>query len=296
MPKQRRSLMILVVAAVVVAAFFGFHALTKGGRARPDLADRFTRELANGKVATATVQDKDHTVTGKLRNGTEYTVSFPAQYDRAPHPRFVDAGIDEFDTDHQSQSAWLGLLYGLLPFVLLALVLMWVLGQVQGGGGRVEGFGKAKTKTLTKDQPKVTFADVAGLDEAVEELAEIKEFLESTRRASADGREDSEGRAALRSAGHRQDAARQGGRRRGGRAVLLDQRFRLRGDVRRRRRVAGRDLFEQAKAAAPAIIFVDEIDAVGVTAVPASVAATTSANRRSTSCSWRWTASTRSRA
>ena len=80
MPKQRRSLMILVVAAVVVAAFFGFRALTKGDGPEQISLDRYTRELANGKVATATVQDKDHTVTGKLKNGTEYTVSFPAQY------------------------------------------------------------------------------------------------------------------------------------------------------------------------------------------------------------------------
>ena len=89
---------------------------------------------------------------------------------------------------------------------------MWVLGQVQGGGNRVMGFGKARAKTSSKDQPKVTFADVAGLDEAVEELEEIKEFLGVARQVPADGRQDPEGRAALRAAGHRQDAARQGGR------------------------------------------------------------------------------------
>src|SRR5207244_3354783 len=60
--------------------------------------------------------------------------------------------------------------------VLLALVLLWVLGQVQGGG-RVMGFGKSRAKLVSKDQPKITFADVAGLDEAVEELEEIKDFL-----------------------------------------------------------------------------------------------------------------------
>ena len=157
----------------------------------------------------------------------------------------------------------MSLLYGLLPFVLLALVLMWVLGQVQGGGGRVMGFGKAKTKTLTKDQPKVTFADVAGLDEAVEELEEIKEFLESPARFQQMGAKIPKGVLLYGPPGT-------------GKTLLA-------------KAVAGeagvpffsisgsdfvemfvgvgasrvRDLFEQAKAAAPAIVFVDEIDAVG---------------------------------
>ena len=233
-------------------------------------APRRFRSTATPAISTparsrrATIHDKDHTVTGKLANGTEYTVNFPAQYTARLTQDVVNAGVDKFDTDHQSTSAWLGLLYGLLPFVLLALVLMWVLGQVQGGGGRVMGFGKAKAKTLSKDQPKTTFADVAGLDEAVEELEEIKEFLESPAKLPADRREDPEGRAAVRTPRNRQDAPGQGSGGRGRGAVLLDQRFRLRRDVRRRRRVARvRDLFEQAKAAAPAIVFVDEIDAVG---------------------------------
>ena len=190
-------------------------------------------------------------------------MSFPAQYTATITQDVVDAGVDKFDTDHQSQSAWLSLLYGLLPFVLLALVLMWVLGQVQGGGGRVMGFGKARAKTLSKDQPKVTFADVAGLDEAVEELEEIKEFLESPAKFQQMGAKIPKGVLLYGPPGT-------------GKTLLA-------------KAVAGeagvpffsisgsdfvemfvgvgasrvRDLFEQAKAAAPAIVFVDEIDAVG---------------------------------
>ena len=263
MPKQRRSLMIVAVVVAVVAAFFGFRALTKGDGPEEISLDRYTRDLSAGKVATATVHDQDHTVTGDLKNGTEYTVSFPAQYTARLTADVVDAGVDKFDTDHQSQSAWLSLLSGLLPFVLLALVLMWVLGQVQGGGGRLMGFGKARTKTLTKDQPKVTFADVAGLDEAVEELEEIKEFLESPARFQQMGAKIPKGVLLYGPPGT-------------GKTLLA-------------KAVAGeagvpffsisgsdfvemfvgvgasrvRDLFEQAKAAAPAIVFVDEIDAVG---------------------------------
>ena len=147
--------------------------------------------------------------------------------------------------------------------MLLALVLMWVLGQVQGGGNRVMGFGKARAKTLSKDQPKVTFADVAGLDEAVEELEEIKEFLESPAKFQQMGAKIPKGVLLFGPPGT-------------GKTLLA-------------KAVAGeagvpffsisgsdfvemfvgvgasrvRDLFEQAKAAAPAIVFVDEIDAVG---------------------------------
>jgi cell division protease FtsH len=156
-----------------------------------------------------------------------------------------------------------GLLLGLLPFVLLALVLMWVLGQTQGGGRGVMGFGKSKARLVSKDQPKVTFADVAGLDEAVEELEEIKEFLESPAKFQDMGAKIPKGVLLFGPPGT-------------GKTLLA-------------KAVAGeagvpffsisgsdfvemfvgvgasrvRDLFEQAKAAAPAIVFVDEIDAVG---------------------------------
>ena len=262
MTKPRRYV-VLAVVVVALAAFFGFRALTADDSPQKIPLDRYTRELASGKVSTSTIHDQDHTVTGKLTDGTEYTVDFPAQYTARLTRDVVDAGVDTFDTDHQSQSPWVSLLLGLLPFVMLALVLMWVLGQVQGGGSRVMGFGKAKAKTLSKDQPKVTFADVAGLDEAVEELEEIKEFLESPAKFQQMGAKIPKGVLLYGPPGT-------------GKTLLA-------------KAVAGeagvpffsisgsdfvemfvgvgasrvRDLFEQAKAAAPAIIFVDEIDAVG---------------------------------
>jgi len=260
--KPRRR---VVVVAVIVAlvAVLGVRALMHDDGPKSIPLDRYTRDLHAGKVGSATIHDQDHTVTGKLTDGTEYKVNFPAQYTARLTQDVVDAGVDKFDTDHQGESVWLGLLYGLLPFVLLALVLMWVLGQVQGGGGRVMGFGKARTKTLTKDQPKVTFADVAGLDEAVEELEEIKEFLESPAKFQKMGAKIPKGVLLYGPPGT-------------GKTLLA-------------KAVAGeagvpffsisgsdfvemfvgvgasrvRDLFEQAKAAAPAIVFVDEIDAVG---------------------------------
>ncbi len=262
MTKLRRSAIVIAILAAV-AAFFVFRALTGGSDATSLTLDQYTKKLAAGTVATATIHDRDHEVTGELANGTEYTVDFPDRYTPQITNAIVDAGVSEVETDHQSTSPWMSLLFSLLPFVLLALVLMWVLGQVQGGGRGVMGFGKSKAKLVSKDQPQVTFADVAGLDEAVEELQEIKEFLEAPGKFQDMGAKIPKGVLLYGPPGT-------------GKTLLA-------------KAVAGeagvpffsisgsdfvemfvgvgasrvRDLFEQAKAAAPAIVFVDEIDAVG---------------------------------
>ena len=134
-------------------------------------------------------------------------------------------------------------------------------------------FGKSRAKRMTPDSPKIGFKDVAGVDEAVEELHEIKEFLENLEEVPGTRRADPQGRAPLRPSRHGQDAVARSRRRRGGRSVLLDlgldfvEMFVGVGASR------VRDLFEQAKQSSPCIIFKDEIDAVGRIAVPASAAA-----------------------
>jgi cell division protease FtsH len=259
---MRRSDIVGVVI-LAVAAFFLVRALLGDDSAKDLSLDSFTSKVAAGKVKTATIHDKGHSVTGKLADGTEYSVAFPASYTTRITQDLVDADVSEIHTDHQADSPWLGLLYTLLPFVLLALVLMWVLGQVQGGGRGIMGFGKSRAKVVSKDQPKVTFADVAGLDEAVEELQEIKDFLQSPAKFQKMGARIPKGVLLFGPPGT-------------GKTLLA-------------KAVAGeagvpffsisgsdfvemfvgvgasrvRDLFEQAKAAAPAIVFVDEIDAVG---------------------------------
>ena len=157
----------------------------------------------------------------------------------------------------------LSLLVNLLPIVLLVVLLLFFMSQMQGGGSRVLNFGKSKAKMITKDTPKTTFADVAGADEAVEELREIKDFLQNPAKYQALGAKIPKGVLLFGQPGT-------------GKTLLA-------------RAVAGeagvpfysisgsdfvemfvgvgasrvRDLFEQAKANAPAIVFVDEIDAVG---------------------------------
>ena len=160
-------------------------------------------------------------------------------------------------------SVLLSLIYAFLPVVLVVLLLFFFMGQMQGGGNRIMNFGKSKAKLVSKDMPKTTFADVAGADEAVEELQEIKEFLQEPAKFQAVGAKIPKGVLLYGQPGT-------------GKTLLA-------------RAVAGeagvpffsisgsdfvemfvgvgasrvRDLFEQAKANAPAIVFVDEIDAVG---------------------------------
>ncbi|MFC9282351.1 ATP-dependent zinc metalloprotease FtsH [Streptomyces collinus] len=178
--------------------------------------------------------------------------------------KFQDKQIpDGYTVSPSKQNPFVGVLLSLLPFVLIVVVFLFLMNQMQGGGSRVMNFGKSKAKLITKDTPKTTFSDVAGCDEAVEELHEIKEFLQEPAKFQAVGAKIPKGVLLY-------------GRPGTGKTLLA-------------RAVAGeagvpfysisgsdfvemfvgvgasrvRDLFEQAKANAPAIVFVDEIDAVG---------------------------------
>ncbi len=177
--------------------------------------------------------------------------------------RVADKTLDTWQGENPQPSFFSNLLATLIPFILIAVVFFFLLNSVQGGGSRVMQFGKSKAKVANKDTPKTTFADVAGADEAVEELQEIKEFLAEPAKFQAVGAKIPKGVLLYGQPGT-------------GKTLLA-------------RAVAGeagvpffsisgsdfvemfvgvgasrvRDLFEQAKENAPAIIFIDEIDAVG---------------------------------
>ncbi len=246
------------------------------------------KTVDTGQVVNAI--DKGYAKSAKITTGDEQTISVQlidgqkvAGSDKIKASYIGAQGVDIAkalqaqvdDTNHQhrlpdgytvspsKQNPFVGILLSLLPFVLIVVVFLFLMNQMQGGGSRVMNFGKSKAKLITKDTPKTTFSDVAGADEAVEELQEIKEFLQEPAKFQAVGAKIPKGVLLYGPPGT-------------GKTLLA-------------RAVAGeagvpfysisgsdfvemfvgvgasrvRDLFEQAKANAPAIVFVDEIDAVG---------------------------------
>jgi cell division protease FtsH len=195
--------------------------------------------------------------------GTKTKVAYPSPESLVGFEKLMKANNVEFDSKSIGGSPWWSLLTSLLPFVLLFGFWIFLMNQVQGGGSKVMSFGKSRAKRMTPDSPKIGFKDVAGVDEAVEELHEIKEFLENPKKFQALGARIPKGVLLYGPPGT-------------GKTLLA-------------RAVAGeagvpffsisgsdfvemfvgvgasrvRDLFEQAKQAAPCIVFMDEIDAVG---------------------------------
>src|SRR5215204_5951855 len=223
-------------------------------------------QLENGNYSNVVVNDREQTLDITLRNPVDdldkITSAYPTGLDERVG-QLLDSRDQEFETKISRQSIFVTLLISLLPILLIVFLLFFIMNSVQGGGSRVMNFGKSKAKLVSKDTPKTTFADVAGADEAIEELQEIKEFLENPAKFQAIGAKIPKGVLLYGPPGT-------------GKTLLA-------------RAVAGeagvpfysisgsdfvemfvgvgasrvRDLFEQAKTNAPAIIFVDEIDAVG---------------------------------
>ncbi len=223
----------------------------------------FEGKVAAGEVKTAEFKNQDQQIVGQLTNGDEYQVGYPTNTEESLTKQLKEAGV-QISADPQTGGQVLGAIIQIvLPVLLIGGILIWVMNRSQGGGNRVMSFGKSKAKVVSKDQPKTTFADVAGVDEAVEELQEVKEYLANPAKFQAMGAKIPRGVLLFGPPGT-------------GKTLLA-------------RAVAGeagvpfysisgsdfvemfvgvgaarvRDLFEQAKQNAPAIVFIDEIDAVG---------------------------------
>ena len=230
--------------------------------------------IAEGQVKDITFIDGDQQIKATLdddvdRTGGNKVTAYWVDGQQVGIIEAVDQqvreGAIEKSNSENPQPSLIGTILGaVLPFALIILVFLFLMNQVQGGGGRgVMQFGKSKAKLITKDMPKTTFADVAGCNEAIEELGEIKEFLQEPAKFQAVGAKIPKGVLLYGPPGT-------------GKTLLA-------------RAVAGeagvpfysisgsdfvemfvgvgasrvRDLFEQAKENAPAIVFIDEIDAVG---------------------------------
>jgi len=223
----------------------------------------FRDDIPAGKIASAEFNPSKRQISGKLTDGKKYSVHYPADQSVPGIETALDSQHVEYDSKGTGNWSWIGFLTSLLPFVLLFGFWIFLMNQVQGGGSKVMSFGKSRAKRMAPDSPKIGFKDVAGVDEAVEELHEIKEFLENPKKFQALGARIPKGVLLYGPPGT-------------GKTLLA-------------RAVAGeagvpffsisgsdfvemfvgvgasrvRDLFEQAKQAAPCIVFMDEIDAVG---------------------------------
>ena len=207
-------------------------------------ASEFQEAITDGRIKNAVIDIGTSTITGDLADSDEtFVTTFAPEREPDVEDDLQAAGVPYEVVPEQSTGILGNLIWTLLPTLLIIGALFWLLNRSQGAGGRVMQFGRSKHKQVTKDTPKTTFNDVAGLDDAIEELQEVKEYLQNPAKFQAMGAKIPRGVLLFGPAGDRQDAARARGRGRGGGAVLLDQRFRLRGDVRgRRRRARARSL------------------------------------------------------
>ena len=210
MTKLRRSFLIYLAVGLVLAfVAWQRHRHEPGAQAaqpRPvRIRPRPTARSRRRRCSTRTTRS-----TGKLADGTEYEVKFPEGYTEQITNKIVAADVaSSTSTARRTARGWVSCSAGCPSSSLIGIVL-FVLSRVQGGG-RLMGFGKSRAKALNKDQPQTTFADVAGLDEAVEELQEIKEFLEAPAKFQEIGAKIPKGVLLFGPARNRQDAAGQGG-------------------------------------------------------------------------------------
>ena len=258
--------LIYIVIAVIVV-WVGSSLLSGSGYRKITTEDGL-QYLAQGKVAMAKIVDSDNRVDMTLTtpvDGVKQVQFFYVTPRGAQVVSAVDAAkpAQGYDDEVPQPNVLLSIAGFLLPLLLIGLLFWLMLSGMQGGGNRVMQFGKSRAKLVSKETPKVTFGDVAGADEAIEELGEIKDFLKEPAKFQAVGARIPKGVLLYGPPGT-------------GKTLLA-------------RAVAGeagvpfysisgsdfvemfvgvgasrvRDLFDQAKQNAPAIIFVDEIDAVG---------------------------------
>ncbi|TML48100.1 MAG: ATP-dependent metallopeptidase FtsH/Yme1/Tma family protein [Actinobacteria bacterium] len=258
----RSALFPLIV--IVLLVYLASQTLLPGrSAAKKFTTSQLIAQIKTGDVNDAVFNPNKQSISATLVDGTKVKVNYTTPQSATQIQNLLEHQNITFDSKGIGSSAWWALLANLLPFVLLIGFWIFLMNQVQGGGSKVMSFGKSRAKRMSPDSPKVTFKDVAGADEAVEELHEIKEFLENPKKFQALGARIPKGVLLYGPPGT-------------GKTLLA-------------RAVAGeagvpffsisgsdfvemfvgvgasrvRDLFEQAKQASPCIIFMDEIDAVG---------------------------------
>ena len=252
---------ILIVVVLVFFVMKLFPSGSSNGRSH-SYQTLVSQEIPKDEVKSVEFKTKSSALEVELKNKEKYEIGY---VDQAAPELFkkLEAANVHFNVEANKSSVILSLLVTVLPILIFVFIWIFLLNQIQGGGSKVMSFGKSRAKRLSADSPKITFRDVAGVDEAVEELHEIKEFLENPKKFQALGARIPTGVLLYGPPGT-------------GKTLLA-------------RAVAGeagvpffsisgsdfvemfvgvgasrvRDLFEQATQNSPCIIFMDEIDAVG---------------------------------
>ncbi|MTD46903.1 ATP-dependent zinc metalloprotease FtsH [Conexibacter sp. W3-3-2] len=261
------------ILIVVVLAFFAQRLISPGEEPAKLQYSELITKIEAGQVKTVDLRTRDNVLKYELRESpgrdqakkgeTGFTDGNAERLEAQLTAAVQEGKLQSFDVEGRKSNGWLSLLTYVLPFLIFIGFWIFLMNQMQGGGSKVMSFGKSRAKRMSVDSPKITFRDVAGADEAVEELHEIKEFLENPKKFQALGARIPKGVLLFGPPGT-------------GKTLLA-------------RAVAGeagvpffsisgsdfvemfvgvgasrvRDLFEQAKQNSPCIIFMDEIDAVG---------------------------------
>ncbi|HLH59326.1 MAG TPA: ATP-dependent zinc metalloprotease FtsH [Streptosporangiaceae bacterium] len=262
----RGPLLLIVVAVLLLLVVLNY--ANAGSSYQQVDTSKIVSLIDHGQVKSAKITDKNQTIQVTTDSGQQLQADWVTGQGLALQQELqkqYEAGTlkQGYTVEIPSSNTALSIIFSAIPYLLIILLFFFLLSQMQGGGSRVMNFGKSRAKLITKDTPKTTFADVAGADEAIEELQEIKEFLQNPAKFQAIGAKIPKGVLLYGPPGT-------------GKTLLA-------------RAVAGeagvpfysisgsdfvemfvgvgasrvRDLFEQAKSNAPAIVFVDEIDAVG---------------------------------
>ena len=268
MSNQTKNILIWLVAGLVLVAIFN---LMQDGSDRTSYSrmafSEFLSKVDEGQIADATIRSsltKGSVVTGHLNDGTAFVTQTP------DYPNLVDrltaknVRISAVNDDGKSDSMWSAFLSGWLPILFLVAVYYFFARQMQGGGkGGALGFGKSRAKLLTERTDRVTFENVAGIDEAKEELHEIVDFLKDPQKYQKLGGKIPRGCLLVGPPGTGKTLL--------ARAIAGEAKvpfFTISGSnfVEMFVGVGAsrvRDMFEEGKKNAPCIIFIDEIDAVG---------------------------------
>jgi cell division protease FtsH len=255
------------ILIVVILAFFAQQLISSPNKKKDPGFGTFTQQLESGQIKSVEMRNRSNELAVTLKDKSQYEIGFASAYGDELTKQLLAAEqshkIQQFDIKGTRTNGWISMLTYVLPFLLFIGFWIFLMNQMQGGGSKVMSFGKSRAKRMSVDSPKITFRDVAGADEAVEELHEIKEFLENPKKFQALGARIPKGVLLFGPPGT-------------GKTLLA-------------RAVAGeagvpffsisgsdfvemfvgvgasrvRDLFEQAKQNSPCIIFMDEIDAVG---------------------------------